>query len=227
MSLQKTMENYTFQNLKLTDLILNKDNPRKATSKDMSWLVDSIKENGVLVPFIVKKQDNGYLILDGNHRYQAALMADIETVPAIILSEKLKKEQEYKLIFEINRRYADWDTDKINSILKKYEDFRDPLLLAKWNLKGLKLDVDLNTNEQMKVDVEKQKNVDKIMAIKAVVEKLLLDTEDQLEANYLCFARNTNNYMVLLIDEDTLARLRKARRDNPDNFVQYVISKLV
>ena len=53
---------------------------------DMDKLVDSIKEsNGVLVPTIVRKKDNGrYEMVSGHRRMRASHLLGLETIPSIV-----------------------------------------------------------------------------------------------------------------------------------------------
>ena len=53
---------------------------------DMDKLVDSIKEsNGVLVPTIVRKKDNGrYEMVSGHRRMRASQLLGLETIPSIV-----------------------------------------------------------------------------------------------------------------------------------------------
>jgi ParB family transcriptional regulator, chromosome partitioning protein len=48
-------------------------------------LFESIKNNGILVPIIIKKQGKGYIILDGARRYQAALALRMMRIPVEII----------------------------------------------------------------------------------------------------------------------------------------------
>jgi ParB family chromosome partitioning protein len=46
-------------------------------------LAQSIKENGIIQPIIVRKNTDGYEIVAGERRYRAACMAGLETVPVL------------------------------------------------------------------------------------------------------------------------------------------------
>lgn len=50
----------------------------------MSELAESIKENGVFQPIIVKKSIKGYEIIAGERRYRASILAGKTNIPAII-----------------------------------------------------------------------------------------------------------------------------------------------
>lgn len=71
--------------LNLDDIRPNPYQPRKNfDDKTLKELADSIKENGVFQPIIVRKSVNGYEIIAGERRYRASKMAKKNTVPAIV-----------------------------------------------------------------------------------------------------------------------------------------------
>ena len=58
------------------------------TGKKLDEMVESIKENGVMTPLIVRKLADGkYEILSGHNRANAAKIADLFTVPCIVKNE--------------------------------------------------------------------------------------------------------------------------------------------
>ncbi len=71
--------------LPLTDIRPNPYQPRKNfDDKSLQELADSIKENGVFQPIIVRKSVNGYEIIAGERRFRASKLAKKKTIPAII-----------------------------------------------------------------------------------------------------------------------------------------------
>lgn len=59
--------------------------PRKHFDReDLAELTDSIKQNGVLQPLLVRKSGTGYEIVAGERRYQAAKAAGLSEVPVVI-----------------------------------------------------------------------------------------------------------------------------------------------
>jgi ParB family chromosome partitioning protein len=71
--------------VKLSELRSNPYQPRKIFDEEsLKELADSIKENGVFQPIIIKKSIKGYEIIAGERRVKASLMAGLETIPAII-----------------------------------------------------------------------------------------------------------------------------------------------
>ena len=73
------------QDLSLDEIRPNPYQPRKNfDDKSLKELADSIKENGVFQPIIVRKSINGYEIIAGERRCRASKLAKKKTVPAII-----------------------------------------------------------------------------------------------------------------------------------------------
>lgn len=71
--------------LDLSDLRPNPYQPRKVFNDEaLSELAESIKENGVFQPIIVKKSIKGYEIIAGERRYRASILAGKTNIPAII-----------------------------------------------------------------------------------------------------------------------------------------------
>lgn len=71
--------------LKISHIVPNKDQPRKLFKEaELSELSDSIKQNGILQPLLVRKKGAKYEIVAGERRYQAAKLAGLEEVPVII-----------------------------------------------------------------------------------------------------------------------------------------------
>ena len=71
--------------LKVNDIIPNENQPRKTFDEyELTLLRDSIKENGILQPLVVRVQNGQYLLIAGERRLKAAKMAGLKRVPCII-----------------------------------------------------------------------------------------------------------------------------------------------
>ena len=70
----------------LSDMHTFENHPfRVVDDESMEEMVESIKEYGVLVPAIVRpRKEGGYEIISGHRRHHASLIAEKETMPAII-----------------------------------------------------------------------------------------------------------------------------------------------
>lgn len=63
----------------------NKDQPRKIfKDKEILELSNSIKENGVIQPISVFKQDKKFIIIAGERRFRASKLAGLEKIPVIV-----------------------------------------------------------------------------------------------------------------------------------------------
>lgn len=64
-------------------------------------MIASVKEHGVLNPVIVQKLDTGYEMLSGHNRWNAAKLAGIKEIPAIVKTD-LSEEEAYVYVIETN-----------------------------------------------------------------------------------------------------------------------------
>ncbi len=81
------------------------DQPRKYFDKDaLESLAESIKENGLLQPIIVREYaDERYQIIAGERRFRASKIAGLEEIPAVILDKSDREAAELSLIENIQR----------------------------------------------------------------------------------------------------------------------------
>ena len=72
--------------ISITDIQKNPYQPRKEFDKEkLDELAQSIKENGVIQPIIVRQSPViGYEILAGERRYRASLLAGLTSIPAVV-----------------------------------------------------------------------------------------------------------------------------------------------
>ena len=71
--------------LPIVSIVRNPDQPRKSFDEtQLSELSDSIKQNGVLQPILVRKKGDKYEIVAGERRYQASKLAGLKEIPAIV-----------------------------------------------------------------------------------------------------------------------------------------------
>lgn len=71
--------------LPLSKIKPNKAQPRKTFDEEaLQELADSIKQNGILQPILVRAKGSGYEIVAGERRYQAAKLAGLREVPVLV-----------------------------------------------------------------------------------------------------------------------------------------------
>lgn len=84
----------------------NKGQPRKSfKAEELAELTDSIKQNGILQPLLVREVANGYEIVAGERRYQAARAAGLTEVPVVI--RDISDEDVFKLALIENLQRSD------------------------------------------------------------------------------------------------------------------------
>ncbi|MDO4730947.1 MAG: ParB/RepB/Spo0J family partition protein [Clostridia bacterium] len=82
--------------------------PRRVfDDEEIKQLSKSIEENGILQPIIVRKVDRDYEIVAGERRIRAAILADFETVPCIIINCDDSKAAVLSLLENIQRQNLD------------------------------------------------------------------------------------------------------------------------
>lgn len=87
-------------------------------------MIASVKEHGILNPVIVQKIDGGYEMLSGHNRMNAAKLAGLKEVPAIVKTD-LPAEEAYVYVIETNlmqRSFSDLLISEKAAVLKaRYE----------------------------------------------------------------------------------------------------------
>ena len=90
--------------LPVTIVYPNPDQPRKTFDKKaIAELADSIMKHGVIMPIVVNKTPDGYMIIAGERRYRASLMAGKKTIPAIVKKYTEQEIDEVSLIENLQR----------------------------------------------------------------------------------------------------------------------------
>ena len=94
--------------LPLSDIEPNKGQPRKSFDEEaLEELTDSIKQNGVLQPILVRKKGNKYEIVAGERRYQASKRAGLTEIPVVI--REISDDEVFKLALIENLQRTDLD----------------------------------------------------------------------------------------------------------------------
>lgn len=83
-------------------IVPNFKNPYKCREEDMKPLLDSIKENGIIQPLMVRKDDKAdvYEIISGHRRYLAATRLKMTEVPVVVLD--ISKEEADIILVDSN-----------------------------------------------------------------------------------------------------------------------------
>lgn len=78
--------NNNIQHINLSDIQTSNYNPRKTFGdSDLNELAESIKAQGVLQPILLRPLENEkFEVVYGERRYRASLIAELETIPAVV-----------------------------------------------------------------------------------------------------------------------------------------------
>lgn len=109
-------------------------------------MVSSIREYGILNPVIVLQKDNGYEMLSGHNRANAARIAGLSEIPAIVKTD-LSDEEAYIYVIETNlmqRSFTDMAISEKAAVLKEqyekvlYQRKREEIISELQRLEGIK-----------------------------------------------------------------------------------------
>ena len=82
----------------------NPDQPRKSfNNESLIELSQSIRSNGIIQPIVVRKDGEKYVIIAGERRYRASIMAGLKQIPIIIKNYDDLKVKEISLIENLQR----------------------------------------------------------------------------------------------------------------------------
>ena len=92
--------------------------------KCLDDMVESVREHGILIPVIVQKNADGYEMLSGHNRWNAAKIAGVTEIPAII-KENLTEREAYVYVIETNMLQRSFDdllpSEKAAVLAERYE----------------------------------------------------------------------------------------------------------
>ena len=109
--------------LKISEIRPNPYQPRVEFDENgLKELADSIRENGVFQPILVRKSLQGYELVAGERRLRASKLADKKTIPALIVEFDDRQMMEISLLENIQRK----DLTAIE-IAKAYRQLMDKL----------------------------------------------------------------------------------------------------
>jgi ParB family chromosome partitioning protein len=82
---EKPLTGEMIENVSVDQLSPGKYQPRKRFDEEsLQELADSIIEQGLMQPVIVRKSDNNFEIIAGERRWRAAKLAKLDTIPVIV-----------------------------------------------------------------------------------------------------------------------------------------------
>ena len=105
--------------IKVSEIRPNKYNPNVVPEATMEQLVKRIKEDGFLQPVLLRsipqEGNYSYEVIDGEHRYRAAIEAEYDEIPAIILDKNLPDAMIATI--NMNKLRGEFDTLKLAEVI--------------------------------------------------------------------------------------------------------------
>ena len=99
-----TPNGQTVSEVNVADVFANPNQPRKNFDETaLRELADSIEKHGVIMPIIVNKSGDRYMIIAGERRFRASKMAGLTKIPVIIKTYTERQIKEISLIENLQR----------------------------------------------------------------------------------------------------------------------------
>ncbi len=90
--------------IEISSIFANPNQPRKVFDQTaLQELADSIAKHGVIMPIIVNKSGDRYMIIAGERRFRASKLAGLNTVPVIVKNYNERQIKEISLIENLQR----------------------------------------------------------------------------------------------------------------------------
>ncbi|HEY2566766.1 MAG TPA: ParB/RepB/Spo0J family partition protein [Candidatus Aquirickettsiella sp.] len=105
-NLKQSIDTLLVDNLRLEHIVPDENQPRKKFHEDLlQELASSIKQYGVIQPILVRQIGiEKYQIIAGERRWRASQLAELEMIPAIVKTDKIKDDVAISLIENIQRK---------------------------------------------------------------------------------------------------------------------------
>lgn len=129
----KLMPQESIELIDLNKIKARDDQPRKFFDEEaLKDLAQSIRENGVIQPIILRKDGEEYEIIAGERRWRATKLAGLEAIPSIVRVIDTESSAKISLIENIQRENLNpiEEAEAYKSIMKEYDLKQDELARA-------------------------------------------------------------------------------------------------
>lgn len=103
---------FGFEMVDVSKIDPNPNNPRGPNVEDRDpsgeYLRQSIRDLGILVPFVLKRMGNRFLLIDGERRFHAARSIRMERVPAYVVDRDVDDSFVQSMMFHIHMNRLPW-----------------------------------------------------------------------------------------------------------------------
>lgn len=231
--MSEQVENLKEASLKFADISVlciepNLNNPNEMDDASMARLVDEIRENGFIVPIIVVAEGEKYKILNGEHRWRAAMQAEYKYIPCVILTDEKWKDQELFDLMNIRineirgklspskmqpiyeKVVAKYGEDNVKKILGITNDDVYKKMIKKMATSFKK---SINSEEMSdKIDAEVLKHKDPRAFTKAVSKIIRDEAEKAHKSNCIIFQSTGSEHVVIKANSTTFSAISEIVR---------------
>lgn len=113
------------------EIIPNPNQPRKVFNQnELDALADSIRNNGIIQPLVVRKNNNDeYELISGERRLRAAVKVGLETVPCVLMSVSDNDSALFAIIENIQRDNLNYfeEAESISRLVNDYSMTQDEI----------------------------------------------------------------------------------------------------
>lgn len=215
---QKIDEDKRIWSISVDKIVPGQFQPRKKFDKEpLAELAQSIKENGILQPIVVRKRSaGGFEIIAGERRWRAAQQAGMHEVPALIKTYSDQEALQMALIENIQREDLD-PIEEAESYQRLIEEFNLSQQQAAEKV-GKERSSVANALRLLALPYEiKNMMADKLISVGHA--KVLLSVENKQEQIKLAKAAIEKNLSVRAL-EQTLKNLNKQSTEKENNEIQ-------
>ncbi len=97
-------EKGSIQEIDIEDIVTNPNQPRECIDEEnIRELAESIRRKGILQPILIRRREDKYEIIAGERRFQSAILAGLNKIPAIIIDADDQEAYEISLVENIQR----------------------------------------------------------------------------------------------------------------------------
>ncbi|AWH85268.1 hypothetical protein HYN59_09120 [Flavobacterium album] len=103
----------------------DKDNPRRESEAQIKSqpsfrnLVSSVRDDGIIVPLIVKAKDKGFVLIDGERRLRAAIEVNLSKIPVLVAKDHIDGKI---LAYKTHKLHEKWSTVAETTSIKHIVD---------------------------------------------------------------------------------------------------------
>lgn len=225
--------------IKISDIKPNPFQPRKTFDQDkLNELAESIKENGLFQPILVRKALVGYEIISGERRFRASKIAGLKEVPVLVCDYDDQKMMEVAIVENIQREDLSVVEEAIsyNELMKKLNYTQEQVAqkvgksrsyIANY-LRLLKLDdniLELINNQKITMGhVKTLITLDDKKQIKEIVNKIIDENlsvrEVEKIAKELKEPKTIKNNKKVIVNNSRNKRLEKEIREKLNLYVK-------